>query len=172
MVWSSGWSLMSVSLIKLIHKLAWILPPATSCITVQWQAAQESNRGRECDKSNCALCKNTWESCPGWLGRDVCTALHQTLPCTHRCTSALLVPSDRAAWCGGSCDDAILLVFCVTPLIECGVFNIWLGAELRLWGDDETLHCIHYTLHLDTVERVTSATEYQAWFFGFGLNEA
>ena len=33
----------------------------------------------------------------------------------------------------------------MTPLIECGVFNMWPGAELRLRGDDETLHCIHYT---------------------------
>ena len=99
------------------------------------------------------------------------SALHQTLPAL---TAALLhflypVTVQSGAGCWGSCDDAILLVFCVTPLIECGVFNMWPGAELRLGGDDEALHCIHYTWPL---ERVTAATEYQAWVFAFGLNAA
>ena len=155
---------MSVSLIKLIHKLAWILPPAVS----QTSGRQHKKATEEESVINLIVrsAKTLGNRVPAdWVEMS---ALH----CIRRCTALtaallhFLYPVTVQCWCGGSCDDAISLVFCVTPLIECGVFNMWPGAELRLWGDDGTLHCIHYTLHLDTVERVSSPTEYQAWFFG------
>lgn len=134
---------MSVSLIKLIHKLAWILPPAVS----QSSGRQHKKATEEESVINLIVrsAKTLGNRVPAdWVEMS---ALH----CIRRCpalTAALLhflYPVTVQCWCGGSCDDAILLVFCVTPLIECGVFNMWPGAELRLRGDDGTLHCIHYT---------------------------